>query len=56
MDVRKIVWEGVNLIHLAQDRDQWRFLVNTGLNLRVPKRDGIYRLAERLLASLSGVS
>jgi hypothetical protein len=29
-------WEGVDWIHLAQDRDQWRVLVNMVANLRVP--------------------
>jgi hypothetical protein len=24
MDLREIVWEGVEWIHLAQDRDQWQ--------------------------------
>jgi hypothetical protein len=28
-----IGWGGVDLIHLAQDRDQWRALVNTVMNL-----------------------
>jgi len=23
MDLREIVWKGVNSIHLAHDRDQW---------------------------------
>jgi hypothetical protein len=36
MDLREIVWDGVDLIAMAQDRDQWRALVNTVLNLRVP--------------------
>jgi hypothetical protein len=35
MDVREICWEGVEWIHLAQDRDRWRTLVNTVMNLRV---------------------
>jgi hypothetical protein len=29
-------WDGVDWIDKAQDRDQWRALVNTVLNLRVP--------------------
>jgi hypothetical protein len=29
MEVREIVWEGVDWIHLAHDSDQWRDLVNT---------------------------
>jgi hypothetical protein len=33
---REIGWDGVNWIDLAQDRDQWRALVNTVMNLRVP--------------------
>jgi hypothetical protein len=36
MDLRKIGWDGMNWIGLAQDRDQWRALVNTIMNLRVP--------------------
>jgi len=27
MDLRVIVWGDVDLIHLVQDRDQWRYLV-----------------------------
>jgi hypothetical protein len=34
MDLRDIVWESVDWIRLAQDRDQWRALVNTVMNLR----------------------
>jgi hypothetical protein len=36
MVLREIGWGGVDWIDLAQDRDQWRALVNTGLNVRVP--------------------
>jgi hypothetical protein len=36
MDLREIGWDGVDGTDLAQDRDQWRALVNTVLNLRVP--------------------
>jgi hypothetical protein len=36
MDFREIIWDGVNWIDMVQDRDQWRALVNTVLNLRVP--------------------
>jgi hypothetical protein len=36
MDLREIGWEGVDWIELAQDRAQWRTLVNTVMNLRVP--------------------
>jgi hypothetical protein len=36
MDIREIVWKVVDWMHLAQDRDQWRVLVNTVMNLRVP--------------------
>jgi hypothetical protein len=36
MDFREIAWDGIDWIHLAQDRDQWRSLVNTVLNVRVP--------------------
>jgi hypothetical protein len=36
MDLREIGWEGVDWIHLAQDRDQWQALVNMVMNLWVP--------------------
>jgi hypothetical protein len=36
MDLREIRWDGMDWINLAQDRDQWRALVNTVMNLRVP--------------------
>jgi hypothetical protein len=35
MDLREIGWGSVDWIHLAQDRDRWRALVNTVMNLRV---------------------
>jgi hypothetical protein len=36
LNIREIEWGGVCWIDLARDRDQWRFLVNTVMNLRVP--------------------
>jgi hypothetical protein len=36
IDLREIGWDGMDWIDLAQDRDQWRALVNTVLNLLVP--------------------
>jgi hypothetical protein len=40
MDLREIVFGDVDWIHWAQDRDRWRSLVNTVMNLRVPKNAG----------------
>jgi hypothetical protein len=36
MDLRRIGWEDVDWIHLAQDRGQCRALVNTVMGFRVP--------------------
>jgi hypothetical protein len=31
--IREIGWEGVDWMHLAQDKDQWRALVKTVMNV-----------------------
>jgi hypothetical protein len=36
MDLGEIGCDGVDWIELAQDRNQWRALVKTVMNLRVP--------------------
>jgi hypothetical protein len=36
MDLREIEWDGMDCIDLAQDREQWRALVSTVMNLQVP--------------------
>jgi hypothetical protein len=33
--LREIGWVGMNWIDLAQDRDQWRALVNTAMKFRI---------------------
>jgi hypothetical protein len=34
--IREIGWDRMDWIDLAQDRDQWRAVVNTVMNLLVP--------------------
>jgi hypothetical protein len=36
VDLRDIRWGDMHWIDLAQDRDEWKALVNTAMNLRVP--------------------
>jgi hypothetical protein len=36
MDLVELGWDDVDRIGLVQDRDRWRALVNSVLNLRVP--------------------
>jgi hypothetical protein len=36
IDLREIGWDDMDWIDLAQDRDQWRALVNTVIKFRVP--------------------
>jgi hypothetical protein len=36
IDLREKGWDGVDLIDLARDRDQWRALVNIIMSLQFP--------------------
>jgi hypothetical protein len=36
MDLPEVGWRGTDWIDLAHDRDRWRALVYTVMNLRVP--------------------
>jgi hypothetical protein len=36
MDLKETGWNGMDWIDLAEDRDRWRALANTVMNLRVP--------------------
>jgi hypothetical protein len=36
LDLREVWWGGVDWMHVAQDRNQWRDLVNMVMNFRVP--------------------
>jgi hypothetical protein len=40
MDLREIGWSDMDLINLAQDRGQWRALVNMVMKLWVPQNSG----------------
>jgi hypothetical protein len=40
VDVGEVGWSDVDWIGLAQDRNRWRALVNSVLNLRVPRNAG----------------
>jgi hypothetical protein len=42
MDLREIGWDGIDLIDVTQDKDQWRALLITVVNLRVPQSAGIF--------------
>jgi hypothetical protein len=36
MDLRETTWGGMDWIDVAQDRDQWRAIMNKVMNLPVP--------------------
>jgi hypothetical protein len=40
IDLREIGLDGMDWIDLAQDRDQWRALVNKVMNIGVPQNAG----------------
>jgi hypothetical protein len=52
IDLRELGWGGMDWILLARDREQWRALVNTVMNLRVPLNVGKY-LSSRATGSFS---
>jgi hypothetical protein len=53
MDLGEVGWGDVDWIDLAQDRNRWRALVNSVLNLRAPGNAG--KLPSGLISSgLSG--
>jgi hypothetical protein len=56
MDLIQIGWGGMDWIDVAQDRDQWRALVNTVMNLLVTKMLGNFLVAAQLAASQEGLS
>jgi len=44
MDLREVRCECMDRIELAPDRDRWRELLNTVMNLLVPKNGGNFLL------------
>jgi hypothetical protein len=36
MRLKEIGWDGMDRIHLAQERDKWQILVKKVMNLQVP--------------------
>jgi hypothetical protein len=47
MDLREIGWGGMDWIDLARDRNQWRPLANTVMNLQVPRNIGKFLSSRR---------
>jgi hypothetical protein len=33
MDLKEVIWKGVDWLHPVQDREQWKVLLNTIMNL-----------------------
>jgi hypothetical protein len=54
MDLGEVGWGDVDWIGLAKDRDRWRALVNSVLNLRVPRNAG--KLSSSLASSGLSIS
>jgi hypothetical protein len=53
MDPEEIGWKGLDWIHLAQDRDQWRTFVNTVMYFRfvTPRTEDAHELKRHFLIS-----
>jgi hypothetical protein len=56
MDLRDTGWGGTDWIDLAQDRDQWRALVNTAMHFGFHKLEGNSQVAAQLAASEEGLN
>jgi hypothetical protein len=41
-DLKAVVWDGVDRLHPAQDRDQWRVLVKAVMKFRVSIKCGLF--------------
>ena len=54
MDLKEIGLEGIDLIHLTQDADSWRALVNETRNFWIHKRQFFLMLAQEQLACQAG--
>jgi hypothetical protein len=55
MDLRETEWDGMDWIHLAQDREQWRVLCSTVMVLRVPSNPGKF-LGSCTIGGFSGIA
>lgn len=55
LDVKIVEWGVVDWIHLTQDRNKWRAVVNTVMKLEIHKMLEISPLAEELSASPRGL-
>jgi hypothetical protein len=51
-----IGWDGMDWIDLAEDRDQWRALVNTVMNLRVHLNAGNFLSGRTIGSSQEGLN
>jgi hypothetical protein len=38
MDHKETEYEGLDRVHVTQDRNQWQAFVNTSMNLRTPQK------------------
>jgi hypothetical protein len=56
MDLGEIGWVDRDFIELAQDRDQWRALVNTVMNLHVQQKAGNLLTSLEIVSSRAGCS
>ena len=54
IDVHKVGCEGMDWIHLGQDKDGWRALVNAVMNLRAPYTYLLTPWSRVLLGKLTG--